>query len=384
MQVNPTVSGRLAATALLLTTAVVPTAQADAPLGTTTFFDGISACDEGAGWSLSGEFAGVAPLVVNNPNLSDRTAGQPLASRELPDHHHEFELTMRLPPKVIAAAGGAGTDVGKAKTYHSDGATSASNSDLPIMQMPVCVQTNTNAVDSMPIGSAVLLSPKVTGAPNRCPDGWQSFAAADGRFVVPLPKGGTPLGAVGQAIEDFQSPLTHQHALSSTVDIGKKAIAAANSCCNSNVGWTKDTAIGGPADPAQGSLPYFTLMLCLKAEAPAQPAPIAQGLVAFFPNRDTCPQTWTANDEMRGHYLVGSALGDQATFGGAPLSDRENRQHQHPFSGEVGLSKTEVFVAPGGSHHWAKKKKYSYNGTSTTAEQASVAPYIQMLACTKD
>ncbi len=382
MQAYTTVFGRVVATALFAVASVISPAQAEAPLGTTTFFDGIGGCDEGAGWTFLGELEGLAPLVVSNPNFSDETAGQPLKSRELPDHNHEFELTMRLRPKVIAAAGGAGPDLGKAKKYHSDGATEAVNSDLPIMQMPMCVQTATDVVDSMPLGSAVLLSPKVTGAPNRCPNGWQSFDAANGRFVVPLQEGGTPLGTGGQPVEDFGDPLTHQHVLSATVDIGKKAIAAAHSCCNTNAGDTKDTTIAGPADPAQGSLPYFTLMMCLKTEAPAQPAPIAQGLVAFFPNRDSCPQGWTANDEMRGRYLVGSALGDQAAFGGAPLADRELRTHIHPFSGEVSLSKTEVFVAAGGHNHWAKKKKYDYSDEST--DRFPAAPYIQILACTKD
>ncbi|MEO0972454.1 MAG: hypothetical protein AAFX85_05105 [Pseudomonadota bacterium] len=382
MQLHTSVIGRFVATVLFAVASFISPAQAEAPLGTTTFFDGIGGCDEAAGWTFSGGLEGLAPLVVNNPNLSDETAGQPLNSRELPDHHHEFELTMQLRPKVIAAVGGAGPDLGKAKKYTSDGATDAVNSDLPLMQMPVCVQTATDVVDSMPRGSAVLLSPKVPGAPNRCPDGWQSFAAANGRFVVPLQEGGSPLGTGGQAVEEFGSPLTHQHVLSATVDIGKRAIAAANSCCNTNAGGTKDTTIAGPADPVQGSLPYFTLMMCLKTEAPAQSASIAQGLVAFFPNRDSCPQGWTSNDAMRGRYLVGSALGEQAIFGGAPLADRELRMHTHPFSGEVSLSKTEVFVAGGGANHWAKKKTYDYSAESTARFPA--APYIQILACTKD
>ncbi|MEM9385480.1 MAG: hypothetical protein AAGA68_10495 [Pseudomonadota bacterium] len=383
MQVHTTVFGRLVATVLFVAASVLPPGLAEAPLGTVAFFDGIDDCDQGAGWSYSADFAGVAPLVVNNPNRSDETAGQPLESRELADHQHDFELTMRVKPKVIAAAGGSGTDLGKAKKYHSHGSTDASNSDLPLIQMPVCMQGATDAVDSMPRGSAVLLSPKVPGAPNRCPNGWQSFDAANGRFVVPLQEGGTPLGmGGGPAVEQFGLPLTHQHGLSTEVDIGKRAVAASHSCCNTNPGNTKNRTIAGPADGAEGSLPYFTLMLCLKTETPTQPAPIAQGLVAFFPNRDSCPQGWSTNDDMRGRYLVGSALGDQATFGGAPLTDLENRVHLHEFSGEVALHKTEVVAAPGGDHHWAKKKKYDYNGEST--EQGSGAPYIQMLTCTKD
>jgi hypothetical protein len=108
---------------------------------------------------------------------------------------------------------------------------------------------------------------------------------------------------------------------------------------------------------------------------------VPSGAVAFF-GGGACPEGWAPADEVEGRPVVGVTEG--ANVGvtvGAPLGDREDRTHEHPFSGNVALSGKGAFATDGSNNDGAAARSYVVKG-ATSAKTSGLA-FVQVQACAK-
>jgi hypothetical protein len=392
--------------ALLLVSFPLTAAFADTPPGTIAFFDGSpGVCP--TNWSPQDEAAGYLLVATSDPNNTNRgqQIGVALEDQQIPMHGHDYSLNTVIPPKVIAAAGGAGSDLGKAKRYTLEGRSAEASTNLPLLQLQLCIRDNNPAPDTMPPGSVMFFGDSAS----QCPTDWAPYSPAGGRFVVPLVAGGENRLQVGDTPLPGGAERPHAHFVkpavdggsaegNSNVDVRSQHVQAQHSCCNHNPARKRDQQAAGLALPEAGGLPFVQYLMCRKSTATGS-GPLASGMVAFFGETDTCPGGWSRNVELEGELLVGLPQNatEQAAFGGGPLLNSEARPHHHSFSGEFRPSKTEVVagtmkVHP--YHHWAAYKHYQYEGdfgndylpdqNDPDARPYGGPPYIQLLACTRD
>jgi hypothetical protein len=105
------------------------------------------------------------------------------------------------------------------------------------------------------------------------------------------------------------------------------------------------------------------------------------GTVAFFPG-GACPAGWVPSPLAEGRLVVGVV--DSATVGlkvGAPLADREDRTHQHTYTGTVDLPDKAIAAADGSNQQGAAAQTYTVMGTTTA--QTSGLGFVQVQACEK-
>ena len=115
----------------------------------------------------------------------------------------------------------------------------------------------------------------------------------------------------------------------------------------------------------------------------ADTADVPPGTVAFFGSADSrCPMGWRILADSPGRLLVGvtapDAIGKSV---GKPLSDQEDRTHQHAFSAAVELPYKSISAADGPNGQGAGAKKYSTQGDSDPA--TSGLPFVQLTLCEK-
>jgi hypothetical protein len=116
---------------------------------------------------------------------------------------------------------------------------------------------------------------------------------------------------------------------------------------------------------------------------PAGPADdgVPSGTIAFF-NGGSCPEEWQVADELRGRMIVGVTNAELAGITvGEPFSDREERGHQHTYSGQVTIPDKAIAAADGPNGNGAKAKTYDITGTTT--KETSNLPFVQVQACVK-
>lgn len=108
---------------------------------------------------------------------------------------------------------------------------------------------------------------------------------------------------------------------------------------------------------------------------------VPSGTVAFF-SGGTCPPGWTPATEVQGRLVLG-APGDGAVgvTVGDPLADREDRGHQHAYSGSVQTADKAIAAADGSNNSGAQAQSYTVTGT--TEAQPSGLPFVQAQACAK-
>ncbi|MFT3771866.1 MAG: hypothetical protein QM820_41185 [Minicystis sp.] len=118
------------------------------------------------------------------------------------------------------------------------------------------------------------------------------------------------------------------------------------------------------------------------ADQPPGDDGVPSGTVAFFAG-DACPPGWQLSAKAQGRLVVGVADG-MKKIGlqvGNPLADREDRQHNHDYFGNVTLPGKGIAGADGSGSDGAEATTYTVAGTSDPT--ASGLPFMQMAACEK-
>jgi hypothetical protein len=105
------------------------------------------------------------------------------------------------------------------------------------------------------------------------------------------------------------------------------------------------------------------------------------GMVAFVAG-GACPPGWVAVYDVEGRVVVGAVYPEDVGLEvGTPLADREERMHEHTYSGEVTLVAKNIAGADGGNQNGAAAGTYPLAGTTTKV--ASGLPFMQIAGCVK-
>ncbi|MRG93832.1 hypothetical protein [Polyangium spumosum] len=105
------------------------------------------------------------------------------------------------------------------------------------------------------------------------------------------------------------------------------------------------------------------------------------GLVAFVAG-GVCPEGWVTVYDVEGRVVVGAIYPEDVGLEvGTPFADREERLHEHAYSGEVTLVAKNIAAANGGNQSGAAAATYPLAGT--TKEATSGLPFLQVAGCVK-
>lgn len=108
---------------------------------------------------------------------------------------------------------------------------------------------------------------------------------------------------------------------------------------------------------------------------------IPAGLVAYI-SGGTCPAGWTAASNVEGRIVVAVSDGkDVGVQVGTPLSDQEDRNHTHSYTGELELPPKSISAADGANLEGAQAQTYTISGTTNAGP--SGLPFVQVTACVK-
>jgi len=319
------------------------------------------------------------------------TAGDPYGDRETRLHGHGYSTSVALPGSGIAAASGCcNDDPGRAGTHPVTGTTSSASDELPRLQQLLCQKQappSPEAADGHPFPDGAVLF----FALSSCPAGWQPFADAAGRLVVPTPEGGTVGESVGQALASGEVR-SHQHGFHATVTIPEQSLLFIADGSNDDFAHKGTYAFGGTSGMADPDLPYIQMLICQAEPQPAVPsgssvvgdvAPV--GTVSFFA-QSSCPNGWSRPTSHEGRFLVALPEGGTplATSGGQPLSPGEDRVHSHALVGVFHLPSKQVAAASGSPGDDDSGKAGDYPFSTDTATASLGMPYLSLLVCTKD
>jgi hypothetical protein len=108
---------------------------------------------------------------------------------------------------------------------------------------------------------------------------------------------------------------------------------------------------------------------------------VPTGTVAYFTG-GACPAGWATATTVQGRLVVGvSDIGRAGVVVGTPLGDREDRAHQHTFTGTVQLGPKGIAGADGPNQSGAAAQDYMVSGTTDSAP--SGLPFVQVQPCLK-
>lgn len=107
---------------------------------------------------------------------------------------------------------------------------------------------------------------------------------------------------------------------------------------------------------------------------------IPHGFTAFF-DSDACPSGWGELNVAQGRLIVSTTVPSNAGITvNQPLSDQEDRQHNHAFSAVVNVPEKEVAAIGCCNNQGAHHGDYSVN--NNTFSSHSNYPFSQLLLCT--
>jgi len=181
----------------------------------------------------------------------------------------------------------------------------------------------------------------------RCPTGWEQYAAATGRTLVPV----GPLGPDKGVFEDGTPYLsgaspTHSHTVTGTVAIGAQRFVGIAGGGN-GLAAPGTVAFSGMSEATALGLPYVQLLACRKtSDHVLGVAPT--GVFVFADQAFGCGADWVASDEGAQRLLVGVPAGATAgaTFGASPgLATRPT--HSHVVNGSFAIDSHGVALASG-------------------------------------
>lgn len=203
----------------------------------------------------------------------------------------------------------------------------------------VCEVAECVVGDGMPTGTVAWFEAL------RCPEGWEQYAPATGRTLVPV----GPAGPAGGVWEDGAplasgAEMAHAHAVSGPVTVGAQRFVGVAGGGNPLASPGVYTATGGAAEASLG-LPYLQLLACTKTSPDVMGAPPA-GVFAFA--AEVCGPDWEASAEGADRLVVGVPEGGSAgaTFGAPPgLASRAS--HTHAVSGAFTIGGKGIALASG-------------------------------------
>lgn len=222
-----------------------------------------------------------------------------------------------------------------------------------------------------------------------CPTGWDSaaLASANGRTLLPTPRGGGAGGFVGEALGSQAEP-EHSHTTASgSIDSPAKEFVLIDGCCNESLGHSGTHSMSGSAAENTSGLPYIQYNACLKNSAP-DTGTLPSGMLFF--SLLQCSGTSTAYNPAAGRYIVGLNPNGQpaATFGGANLQPSEIRTHTHDMAGTMSFGEHDIAGASGCcAHDYAGSGNVNFTGSTgvdTSADKydaAVQAPYYTAFMC---
>jgi hypothetical protein len=214
-----------------------------------------------------------------------------------------------------------------------------------------------------------------------CPEGWKTFDAANGRFLLPTvgnAVGGTKYGNPFTSGEDR----THTHAIKGSFGLGNTSYVGVAGGGNHGVGAAMVVPFATTSDPASAGLPYVQLLVCKKAaEATPRATPLPHGLELFF-DAPSCPAGWKQVEATQGRFPVGLPKGASADlfFGGGPLSGATTRTHGHGKSAVLKTESHGIALASG-----CCGDGYAANGMYLAGEPCEESeldvPYLELIHC---
>ncbi|CAB1063209.1 hypothetical protein D1BOALGB6SA_7992 [Olavius sp. associated proteobacterium Delta 1] len=375
-----------------------------APSGMVAFFMQNDTCPNG--WQEMEEAKGRMILGTITPALLGEKSDAPvLVEGQLPKHDHDYKVSGSWGHKDINAAHGGGNKHATKKGSHSgSGTTEKSTWELPLMQLKVCQsKANSNSqkesvVDAFPYSTVAFFNRQ------SCPVGWVPFKDMDGRFVVPLLKGGSPhYKKTAQWNKLDKINYAHQHKVSAKVDPSSQDFVAADdpiSSSNRSFAKHEEKRVYGhttnlnypqytkyPKKP-KTLFPVIYMLSCYKISTSVSKGVIPRQTVAFYGSR-YCPTGWSRTLTTAGRFLIGlpDNANPGAAWGGNPLKDKENRTHTHVnSSGSMHFSERKIAAGDGCcAHGFLKSGDHHFeSGTWEASAAGGDIPYIQLSQCTKN
>ncbi|WNM61344.1 hypothetical protein [Candidatus Nitrospira neomarina] len=184
-----------------------------------------------------------------------------LASGENRTHTHSFSSSITLPSTYIYGADGCCDDSQTSEgNYTFGGTTAASTSEVPYVQLLVCMKSN-EPPGSGDIPTGVLMFT----AGLDCPSGWTQPAATQGRFMVGLPAGGSPFATFGGDPLAPHENRTHAHSFSGSFTPGSKSLIQFMIWKAWGYGHSGTQNYSGVSGTASTGLPYMQILQCEKS-----------------------------------------------------------------------------------------------------------------------
>lgn len=236
-----------------------PEAGLSLPTGASAFVDATS-CPEGMSPALDAE--GRFVLGQGASGVVGQQVGDPLASGEVRVHEHTATLSVEIPERSLALAGGGNDDHASKGTFEAVGTSGIGNLALPYLQTLFCevdsAATSQGGDDEQLPSGAILFA----NTPE-CPEVWVDEESTVGRFVLGQPSGVFVGSTHGTALEVGEDR-THDHAHALALDLPSLNIAGISGCCNGSAGQNGTYALSGEIDPASRGLPYIALRACTR------------------------------------------------------------------------------------------------------------------------
>lgn len=216
-----------------------------------------------------------------------------------------------------------------------------------------------------------------------CPNGWEPYAAAAGRAILPTigpQPGGATVGTPLASGEDRK----HAHPVKATfelIDISYVGIAGASNMGVAKAGLVSFTAT---SNAASTGLPYVQLLTCKKTAVPESSTAVLPTRMQLYFDAATCPTGWKQAPATQGRFIVGAPKGAPAdvSFGGDPISTTTPRTHTHGNQASFNTVTHGIALAAGccGSGF---AKNATYSSSESTGEGDAALPWIELLHCEK-
>lgn len=217
------------------------------------------------GWTPTGNLLDVMTgrfLIPVMPNgTTQHTVETALASGENRTHAHSFNSSITLSSTYIYGVDGCcNNDQTSEGNYVFNGTTATSTSAVPYVQLLICMKSD-EPPGSGDIPSGVLMFT----AGLACSTGWSQPAVTQGRFMVGLPAGGSPLATFGGDPLAPHEDRTHVHLFSGSFTPGSKSLAQAPWWRAWGYGHSGTQDYSGESGTASTGLPYMQILQCEKA-----------------------------------------------------------------------------------------------------------------------
>ena len=224
------------------------------------------------GWEPYGDGNGRFVIPVNvSSGVGDRVLS-PLSSGQDPTHTHEFSSFIEVKRvRYAGSSGGGNTNLGSAGKKEFSGITKETGSNVPYIQLLICIKNATPGAGTIPSGVTSFFRDL------SCPAGWSNITSTLGRFLLALPLDGSVQKTSGGLPLAPDENRVHRHKFSGSVETTSHGIAGASGCkallpCakgyakNGTYSYNKETDSGDSrkTEPGAANLPYIQLLQCKK------------------------------------------------------------------------------------------------------------------------